>query len=420
MPLPGDSDLHEAELNDRRSRDRHESGDCELHESVSRPGTAGNVSFSNKEILQYSRHLIMPEVALAGQTKLKAARVLCVGAGGLGSPVLLYLAAAGVGTIGIVDFDVVDSTNLQRQVIHDTRSVGQPKVDSAVERIGAINPFVDVRVYRERLTSQNALGIIDCFDLVVDGTDNFATRYLINDACVLGGKPLIYASVSRFEGQAAVFARSDGPCYRCIFPEPPPPGMVQSCAEGGVLGVLPGLLGMIQATEAVKLILGKGEPLVGRLLTVDALSMRFREISVNRNRECPVCGDEPTVGNLIDYEEFCGIRGEEAHGPEVPSILPEELKRLNDQGNDILLLDVRDLHEYEISSLDAYRIPLGELPARVRELDTGREIVVYCRSGHRSARAVEFLRDSGFKRVRNLEGGINAWAERIDPEMPKY
>ncbi len=382
--------------------------------------TTESVSFSNEEILRYSRHLIMPEVALAGQAKLKAARVLCVGAGGLGSPVLLYLAAAGVGTIGVVDYDAVDATNLQRQIIHDTKSVGTPKVDSAVERIRGVNPLVTVRVFRERLTSDNALDIIPDFDLVVDGTDNFATRYLVNDACVLSHKPYVYASVFRFEGQASVFADPEGPCYRCLFPEPPPPGMVPSCAEGGVLGVLPGLLGIIQATEAVKLILGSGNPLVGRLLLVDALDMRFREISVSKDPRCPVCGEHPTVDALIDYEQFCGVRGEEAEGPDVPSIKPGELKRLMDKGEDILLLDVREPHEYEISSLQAYRIPLGDLPERVHELDSAREIVAYCKAGVRSARAVEFLRGCGFKRVRNLVGGINAWAEQIDPKMPRY
>jgi sulfur-carrier protein adenylyltransferase/sulfurtransferase len=378
------------------------------------------VSFSNEEILRYSRHLIMPEVALAGQAKLKAGRVLCVGAGGLGSPVLLYLAAAGVGTLGVADDDVVDTTNLQRQVIHDTQWVGRPKVDSAVERIRGLNPLVEVPVYRERLTSENALDIISDYDLVVDGTDNFATRYLVNDACVLRRKPYVYASVFRFEGQASVLAAPAGPCYRCVFPEPPPPGMVPSCAEGGVLGVLPGLLGVIQATEAIKLILGAGESLVGRLLIVDALGMRFHELQLRKDPACPVCGEHPTVRSLIDYEEFCGVRGEETWGPEVPSIAPEELNRLLVQGADIVLLDVRDPHEYEISRLDAHRIPLGELPARVHELDSAREIVAYCKSGVRSARAIEFLRGCGFKRVRNLAGGINAWAERIDPSMPRY
>jgi len=379
-----------------------------------------NGILSNDEIRRYSRHLIMPEVALEGQAKLKASRVLCVGAGGLGSPALLYLAAAGVGTLGVIDFDLVDETNLQRQIIHDTESIGRPKVDSAFARLRGINPHVDVRVYRERLTSENAMRIIADFDLVVDGTDNFATRYLVNDACVLSGKPFIYASVFRFEGQASIFATAEGPCYRCLFPEPPPPGLVPSCAEGGVLGVLPGLLGVIQATEAVKLILGRGDLLVGRLLIVDSLGMRFREVTVSRDPDCQVCGENPTVHTLIDYEEFCGVRGEEGEGPDVPSIRPEELKQRTDRGEDVFLLDVRDLHEYEISSIPAHRIPLADLAARVHELDSAHEIVAYCRTGVRSARAVEFLRECGFTRVRNLEGGINAWADRIDPSMPKY
>lgn len=381
---------------------------------------AGSGHLSHDEIYRYSRHLIMPEVALEGQQKLKASRVLCVGAGGLGSPVLTYLAAAGVGTLGVIDFDVVDTTNLQRQIVHDTKRVGVPKVESAAARIEELNPFVDVAVYNERLTSDNALEIIPKFDLVVDGTDNFPTRYLVNDACVLSGRPYVYASVLRFEGQVSVFATPEGPCYRCLFPEPPPPGLVPSCADGGVLGILPGLLGLIQATETVKLILDAGEPLVGRLLMVEALGMRFREISMKKNPQCPVCGDNPTVNSLIDYEQFCGIRGGEEEAPDVPSISPEELKRLVEEGANIILLDVRDPHEYEIGGFDGYRIPLNELPARIDELDPHREIVAYCRSGVRSGRAVELLRSRGFNRARNLEGGVNAWAERIDPAMPKY
>jgi len=382
--------------------------------------TDGRTDFSKDEILRYSRHLVMSEVALAGQKKLKAARVLCVGAGGLGSPVLMYLAAAGVGTLGVIDFDVVDPTNLQRQVIHGTGSIGRYKVDSAIERIHDINPNIQVRVFRERLTSENALDVIADFDLIVDGTDNFPTRYLVNDACVLSGKPYVYASVLRFEGQASVFASPEGPCYRCLFPEPPPPGMVSSCGDGGVLGVLPGLLGMIQATETVKLILGSGEPLVGRLLMVEALGMRFREIQVHKDPRCPVCGDHPTVRSLIDYERFCTVRGEDGETPDVSSISPEGLKILIEAGGEIDLLDVRDPHEYDISGLDAHRIPLDELLSRIQELDSKREIVVYCRSGVRSARAVELLRGCGFKRVRHLSGGINAWADRIDRTMAKY
>ncbi len=384
---------------------------------------AGTVTFTNDEILRYSRHLIMPEVALAGQAKLKSARVLCVGAGGLGSPVILYLAAAGVGTLGLVDFDVVDSTNHQRQIIHTTGDVGRPKVDSAAEKVRALNPLVQVRIFRDQLSSENALEIFRDFDIIVDGTDNFATRYLANDACVLTGKPNVYASVFRFEGQASVLAAQNGPCYRCLYPEPPPPGMVPSCAEGGVLGVLPGLLGLIQATETIKLILGSGESLVGRLLLVDALGMRFREVKLRKNPECPVCGENPTVHELIDYEQFCGIRGEESPAEAaigVPEITPEALKQILDAGQDVYLLDVREPHEYEINRIGENLIPLGDLAERVHELDTSREIVVYCKSGQRSGRAVEFLRSIGFRYVRNLSGGINAWAERVDPTMPKY
>ncbi len=379
------------------------------------------VSFTNEEILRYSRHLIMPEVALAGQHKLKAGRVLCIGAGGLGSPLALYLAAAGVGTLGIVDFDVVDSTNLQRQIIHTTADVGRSKVESAAGKVHAINPLTEVRAFDTKLTSENALAIFRGFDIIADGTDNFATRYLVNDACVLSGKPYAYASVFRFEGQATVFAAEGGPCYRCLYPEPPPPGMVPSCAEGGVLGVLPGLLGVIQATEVIKLILGAGDSLIGRLLLVDALGMRFREVKLRKNPECPVCGANPTVRELIDYEQFCGIRGEEGESTaSVPEIQPEELKRRFDRGDDVFLLDVREPHEYQICHLSGHLIPVGDLPQRVHELDSSREIVAYCKSGVRSAKAVEFLRSIGFRRVRNLTGGIDAWAERIDQSMPRY
>jgi len=379
------------------------------------------VSFTNEEILRYSRHLIMPEVALAGQMKLKAASVLCIGAGGLGSPLALYLAAAGVGTLGIVDFDVVDSTNLQRQIIHSTADVGRSKVESAAEKLRAINPLIQLRLFDTTLSSENAMEIFRDFDIIADGTDNFATRYLVNDACVLSGKPNVYASVFRFEGQATVFAADRGPCYRCLYPEPPPPGMVPSCAEGGVLGVLPGLLGVIQATEVIKLILGSGDSLIGRLLLVDALGMRFREVKLRKDPECPVCGANPTVRELIDYEQFCGVRGAESESTaSVPEIRPEELKRRLDNGEDILVLDVREPHEYEICHLRGHLIPLGDLPRRVHELDSSREIVAYCKIGVRSAKAVEFLRSMGFRRVRNLTGGIDAWAERIDPTMPRY
>jgi len=380
-----------------------------------------STSFSNEEILRYSRHLIMPEVALEGQQRLKAARVLCIGAGGLGSPVALYLAAAGVGTLGLVDFDVVDYTNLQRQIIHTTGDVGRLKTESATEKIKAINPFVNVRRFDTMLTSANAMEIFRDFDIIADGTDNFATRYLVNDACVLSGKPNVYASVFRFEGQASVFAADSGPCYRCLYPEPPPPGMVPSCAEGGVLGVLPGMLGIIQATEVIKLILGSGEPLIGRLLLVDALALRFREVKLRKNPECPVCGANPTVRELIDYDQFCGTRGEEsAFTVAVPEIQPEELKRQLDAGEDIFVLDVREPHEYQICNLRGHLIPLGDLPQRVHELDSSREIVVHCKSGARSAKAVEFLRSIGFCHVRNLAGGILAWADKIDRTLPKY
>ena len=379
------------------------------------------VTLSNEEVLRYSRHLIMPEVGMEGQLKLKAAKVLCIGAGGLGSPLALYLAAAGVGTLGIVDFDVVDFTNLQRQIIHSTEDVGRKKLDSAAESIKGINPFVEVRKFETRLSSENALEIFRDFDIIVDGTDNFPTRYLVNDACVLTGKPNVYGSIFRFEGQASVLATKEGPCYRCWYPEPPPPGLVPSCAEGGVLGILPGLVGVIQATETVKLILGKGEPLIGRVLLVDALGMKFRQLKLRKNPECPVCGAHPTITKLIDYQEFCGIRGEEALvATNVPEIQPEELKQRLDAGEDIFILDVREPHEYQICNLNGYLIPLGDLPQRVHELDSSREIVAHCRSGVRSGKAVEFLRQAGFRKVKNLAGGVLAWSDRVDPKMPKY
>lgn len=383
---------------------------------------ATTASLSNDEILRYSRHLIMPEVGMEGQQKLKAARVLCIGAGGLGSPLALYLAAAGVGTLGLVDFDVVDFTNLQRQIIHTTADVGRAKLDSATEKLNAINPYVNVRKFETRLTSENALDIFREFDIIADGTDNFPTRYLVNDACVLSGRPNVYASIFRFEGQASVFATEEGPCYRCLYPEPPPPGLVPSCAEGGVLGILPGLLGVIQATEVIKLILGKGEPLVGRLLLVDAIAMRFRELRLRKNPDCPVCGTHPTVTKLIDYQQFCGIRGEEApvESTNLPEIQVEELKQKLDAGEDVFVLDVREPHEYQICNIGGHLIPLNDLPKRINELDSSREIVAHCKMGGRSAKAVEFLRQSGFKKVRNLTGGILAWADRIDRTMPKY
>ena len=383
-----------------------------------KPETA---TLSNDEILRYSRHLIMPEVGMEGQQKLKAARVLCIGAGGLGSPLALYLGAAGVGTLGIVDFDVVDYTNLQRQIIHTTADVGRKKLDSAADKLKAINPLINLRTFDTRLSSDNALELFRDFDIIADGTDNFPTRYLVNDACVITGKPNVYGSIFRFEGQASVFATAEGPCYRCLYPEPPPPGLVPSCAEGGVLGILPGLVGVIQATEVIKMILGKGQPLIGRLLLVDALAMKFRELKLRKNPDCPVCGTHPTITKLIDYNEFCGIRGEEAPvDTGVPEIQVEELKRRLDAGEDVFVLDVREPHEYQICNIGGHLIPLGDLPKRVHELDSSREIVAHCRSGARSAKAVNFLRQAGFRKVHNLSGGILAWADRVDPKMPKY
>jgi len=379
------------------------------------------VTLSNDEILRYSRHLIMPEVGMEGQVKLKAAKVLCIGAGGLGSPLALYLGAAGIGTLGIVDFDVVDYTNLQRQIIHTTADVGRKKLDSAADKLHAINPFINVRKFEERLDSSNALELFREFDIIADGTDNFPTRYLVNDASVITRKPNVYGSIFRFEGQASVFATKDGPCYRCLYPEPPPPGLVPSCAEGGVLGILPGLVGVIQATEVIKMILGKGDPLIGRLLLIDALGMKFRELKLRKNPDCPACGKNPTITKLIDYEEFCGIRGEE-QAVEITSsdIQVEDLKRRLDAGEDIFVLDVREPHEYQICNIGGYLIPLGDLPKRVSELDSSQEIVAHCRSGARSAKAIDFLRQAGFRKVHNLTGGILAWADRIDPKMPKY
>ncbi|HEX4486093.1 MAG TPA: molybdopterin-synthase adenylyltransferase MoeB [Terriglobales bacterium] len=379
------------------------------------------MTLDNDEILRYSRHLIMPEVGMEGQLKLKAAKVLCIGAGGLGSPLALYLGAAGVGTIGIVDFDVVDYTNLQRQIIHTTADVGRKKLDSAADSLKAINPYLNIKRFDTRLSSENALDIFKDFDIIVDGTDNFPTRYLVNDACVLTGKPNVYGSIFRFEGQASIFGTEAGPCYRCLYPEPPPPGLVPSCAEGGVLGILPGLVGVIQATETIKLILGSGEPLIGRLLLIDALAMKFRELKLRKNPDCPACGTHPTITKLIDYNEFCGIRGEEEEvDATVPELQVEELKQKLDAGEDLYILDVREPHEYQICNIGGHLIPLGDLPKRVSELDSSRDIVAHCRSGVRSAKAVNFLKQAGFKKVRNLAGGILAWADRVDPSMPKY
>jgi adenylyltransferase/sulfurtransferase len=378
---------------------------------------------SNDEISRYSRHLILPEVGMEGQQKLKAAKVLCVGTGGLGSPLAFYLAAAGIGTLGLVDFDVVDASNLQRQIIHSTKDVGRPKIDSAAEKLTALNPFLNVVKHETMLTSQNALEIIRDYDIVADGTDNFPTRYLVNDACVLTGKPNAYGSIFRFEGQASVFATERGPCYRCLYPEPPPPGLVPSCAEGGVLGILPGLVGIIQATEVIKFILGKGEPLIGRLLLVNALDMRFRELKLRKNPDCPVCGTHPTVTQLIDYQQFCGIIPEQkaaAVQNGIPQMSVKELKQRLDDGDDLLILDVREPFEYQIAQIGGRLIPLNDLPKRMNELNTAQEIVVQCKSGGRSQRAAEFLAKNGFKKLHNLAGGITAWSNEIDPKVPKY
>jgi adenylyltransferase/sulfurtransferase len=374
------------------------------------------------EILRYSRHLIMPEVGMDGQLKLKQAKVLCIGAGGLGSPLALYLAAAGVGKLGVVDFDVVDYTNLQRQVIHDTADVGRPKLESARETIRDINPFVEVVGYETRLSSENALDIFQDFDIIADGTDNFPTRYLVNDACVLLDKPNVYGSIFRFEGQASVFYAREGPCYRCLYPEPPPPGLVPSCAEGGVLGVLPGIVGSIQALQTINLTLGVGETLIGRLLLFDALRMKFRELKLRKNPECVICGPHPTVTKLIDYEQFCGIRGEE-HAPatRVPEVTALDLKRMMDEKKPFVLVDVREPHEFQICRIpNSKLIPLGQVPQRMNELNTADEIVVHCKSGKRSAQAVDLLLKSGFRKIRNLQGGILAWSDQVDPGVPKY
>jgi sulfur-carrier protein adenylyltransferase/sulfurtransferase len=385
---------------------------------------AGNGALTQEQIQRYSRHLIMPEVAMGGQQKLRHARVLVIGAGGLGSPVLSYLAAAGVGTLGIVDFDTVDFTNLQRQIIYATSDVGRPKLQAAAERIRAMNPDVQVEAHEDRLTSENALAIMKGYDVVVDGTDNYPTRYLVNDACVMLGIPNVYGSIFRFDGQASVFCQQDGPCYRCVYPEPPPPGLVPSCAEGGVLGVLPGIIGTIQAAEAVKLILGKGTSLAGRLLVLDGMKMHFRELKLRKDPACPVCGAHPTITRLIDYEQFCGIRGEEMEEKDLGSeweITPRALGEKMRAGDDLVILDVRNPEEAQISRIEgSILIPLGELPERVAELNTADQLVVHCKMGGRSSRAVEFLRSVGFKKVKNLVGGINAWADQVDTTMAKY
>ena len=389
---------------------------------VAAPPAAPPATLSKDEILRYSRHLIMPEVGMEGQLKLKAAKVALIGTGGLGAPLGMYLAAAGIGRIGLVDFDVVDFTNLQRQVIHGTKDVGKKKLDSAAETMLDINPYVQIDRHEVALTSENALDILKDYDIVVDGTDNFPTRYLVNDACVLLKKPNVYGSIFRFEGQATIFAYPGGPCYRCLYPEPPPPGLVPSCAEGGVLGILPGTVGLIQATETVKLILGIGEPLIGRLVLYDALAMRFRELKLRRNPECPVCGDHPTITKLIDYQEFCGVPNQpHQEAPVEGDIEPTEVKAKIDRGDRFVLIDVRETHEYQICSIpQAKLIPLGDLPKRVNELNSADEIVAHCKSGMRSAKAVDFLKQAGFKKVRNMKGGILAWSDKVDPSVPKY
>jgi molybdopterin/thiamine biosynthesis adenylyltransferase/rhodanese-related sulfurtransferase len=384
-------------------------------------GGAPALTLSKDEVLRYSRHLIMPEVGMEGQLKLKQARVLLIGTGGLGAPLGLYLTAAGVGHLGLVDFDVVDYTNLQRQVIFGTGDVGRRKVEAAQERLSGLNPAIEIIIHETKLSSANALELFQDYDVIVDGTDNFPTRYLVNDASVLTGKVNVYGSIFRFEGQATVFGSPGGPCYRCLYPEPPPPGLVPSCAEGGVLGVLPGIVGSIQAMETIKLILGKGEPLVGRLLLFDALQMRFRELKLRKNPDCPLCGERRSITALIDYNEFCGIRGQDsAPAVAVPEMTPRELKARLDRGDDLFILDVREPHEYQICQIGGYLLPLGDLPRRVHELDSSREIVAHCRSGKRSADAVDFLRQAGFRKIWNLKGGILAWSDEVDPSVPKY
>jgi len=382
------------------------------------------MDLSNQEITRYSRHLIMPEVGIEGQKKLKNARVLCIGAGGLGSPLALYLAAAGVGTLGILDFDVVDFSNLQRQVIHSEKTVGKPKVESARDRLVELNSDTNIVTYNEMLNSDNAMEIMKNYDVVVDGTDNFATRYLTNDACVFLGIPNVYGSIFRFEGQVSVFDAKRGPCYRCLYPEPPPPGLVPSCAEGGVLGILPGVVGTMQASEVVKLIIGEGTPLIGRLLFIDVLNMEPRMLKLRKDPECPVCGENPSITELIDYQEFCGIgRGEktEEEPPKVEEITVEEFSVIKDTKADIVLIDVREPHEYEICNIEGSKlIPLGELKDRTDELNPQDDIVIHCHHGGRSMKAATFLVENGFNKVKNLKGGIDEWAEKYDSDMARY
>jgi sulfur-carrier protein adenylyltransferase/sulfurtransferase len=377
---------------------------------------------SNEEVARYSRHLIMPEVGMTGQRKLKAASVLMIGTGGLGAPVGMYLAAAGVGRLGLVDFDVVEASNLQRQIIHGTKDVGRPKIASARDRIQDINPHVEIETHETRVTSENALRLFVNYDVIVDGTDNFPTRYLVNDACVLTRKPNVYGSIFRFEGQASVFWAERGPCYRCLYPEPPPPGLVPSCAEGGVLGVLPGIIGAIQANEAIKIILGAPDIMVNRLLLFDAWRMRFRELKLRKNPDCPVCGDNPTIKQLIDYEEFCGITQQPEPKPTMEEITATELKQRIDKGDDIQIIDVREPHEYEIAQIpNSKLIPLGQVLNHMNEIDPDRETVVHCKMGGRSAKAIDALKRAGFQgRLINLAGGITAWSNDVDPSVPKY
>ncbi len=381
---------------------------------------------NKEEIARYSRHLIMPEVGMEGQRKLKAASILLIGVGGLGSPLGLYLAAAGVGRLGLVDFDVVDHSNLQRQILHGTKDVGRSKLQSAKDRLSDVNPHIQIDTYETALKSDNALEIFKDYDIIIDGTDNFPTRYLANDASVLLGKPNVYGSIFRFDGQASVFyPKAGGPCYRCLYPEPPPPGLVPSCAEGGVLGILPGIIGVIQATEAIKLIIGKGDPLIGRLLLFDALKMKFRELKLRRNPACPLCGENPTIKTLIDYEQFCGITPQPAQTAETADweITATQLKERLDRGEPITIIDVREPHEWQICNLEAYGsklIPLGQFTSRMNELNSADEIVVHCKMGGRSAKAYELLKQAGFKKIKNLKGGILAWADQVDKTMPKY
>jgi adenylyltransferase/sulfurtransferase len=379
-------------------------------------------SLTPQEIRRYSRHLIIPDVAMDGQKRLKNAKVLCVGAGGLGSPALMYLAAAGVGTLGIVDFDVVDESNLQRQVIHGQSDIGRSKAESARDSVREINPLVDVVLHTERLDSSNAMDIFAPYDLIVDGTDNFATRYLVNDACVLLGKPYVWGSIYRFDGQASVFWAEHGPCYRCLYPEPPPPGMVPSCAEGGVLGVLCASIGSIQVTEAIKVLTGIGDPLVGRLMIYDALEMTYRAVKVRKDPECPLCGKNPTITELIDYEQFCGVVSDEAQLAAASStITAAELKAMQDRGEDFLLVDVREPAEWEIVRIPgAVLIPKGDLPSRLSELPQDKPVVMYCKTGIRSAETLALLKNAGFKDAVHVQGGVTAWATQVDKSQPVY